>query len=188
MGFIFLGYDMDLIGKKFGKLTILARDLTIKKNRPYWICICDCGQIKTVSGTNLKSGYTKSCGCLRKESAKINGRKTILNFGDAALNALYGNYKRKALKKNLIFGLTREDFKSLTSSNCFYCDIIPLQTYQPKHNNGSYIYNGIDRVDNSKGYILENCVSCCGNCNNMKSNISLKMINKIYNYTNNLFI
>ena len=62
----------DLIGKKFGKLTVLERDLNKKGNGAYWICQCDCGTIKTIRGSNLTASNnpTRSCGCLAKEKAK----------------------------------------------------------------------------------------------------------------------
>lgn len=59
---------IDLIGQKFNKLTVLERDLT-KTGRAYWICKCDCGNLTSVSGTHLRRGTIKSCGCLTKEVA-----------------------------------------------------------------------------------------------------------------------
>lgn len=40
-----------------------------RKTSAYWKCKCDCGNIITVRGTNLRNGKTKSCGCLSKEKA-----------------------------------------------------------------------------------------------------------------------
>ena len=59
---------MDLTGKKFGRLTVIERSPDNSKNgQPKWICKCDCGKITTVGGWNLRSGQTRSCGCLSKE-------------------------------------------------------------------------------------------------------------------------
>jgi hypothetical protein len=41
-----------------------------------------------------------------------------------------------------------------------------------KWSNGDFVYNGIDRRENSIGYTLANCVSCCGPCNMMKKVLS----------------
>ncbi len=46
-------------------------------------------------------------------------------------------------------------------SNCFYCDASPSQKRGQKGGNGYYIYNGIDRIDSKKGYLMNNCVPCC---------------------------
>ena len=67
----------DLTGKRFGNLTVIRK--TDQKNRSsyLWLCKCDCGKEKLVSSYSLKSGMTKSCGCLgRKERTKdITGEK-----------------------------------------------------------------------------------------------------------------
>lgn len=61
----------DLSGKKFGKLTVIrATDKRTLAGTVIWECRCDCGNIAYVSGTNLKSGHTKSCGCTREEKFK----------------------------------------------------------------------------------------------------------------------
>ena len=64
-----MGKLIDLTGKRFGKLVVLQRAKENINNRPAWICQCDCGNQKIVSGHNLSAGYTKSCGCLIKENA-----------------------------------------------------------------------------------------------------------------------
>lgn len=57
---------VDIVGKRFGKLTVV-RMLPEKQNQiPYYECKCDCGEKKNVAGTNLRSGQVKSCGCGRK--------------------------------------------------------------------------------------------------------------------------
>lgn len=62
---------VDLTGQKFGRLTILSRNLEYQKkdkyHKVYWNCLCDCGANIVCSSINLKSGNTKSCGCLRNE-------------------------------------------------------------------------------------------------------------------------
>lgn len=57
----------NLIGKRYGKLVILDIEDYDKNKIMYWLCVCDCGNKIVVGGGNLKSGKTKSCGCLRKE-------------------------------------------------------------------------------------------------------------------------
>jgi len=101
-----------------------------------------------------------------------------LPHGVAAFNELYGAYKKRARLANREFELTKEQFKTLTSGNCFYCNRPPMQEWIPtsvrngRGNSGNYIYNGIDRIDSSKGYTLDNCSSCCSTCNYMKQETS----------------
>ena len=59
---------IDLTNQKFGKLTVLERDYETKKKGTYWKCQCDCGNIVSVLSQHLRSGHTKSCGCLKEEN------------------------------------------------------------------------------------------------------------------------
>ena len=72
--------------------------------------------------------------------------------------------KNKQYKRE--FTLTLEDVTKLITQNCYYCNSGPL----PYQNSSNLLlqYNGIDRVDNSIGYVIENCVTCCKQCNYAK--------------------
>ena len=59
----------NLIGLKFNLLTVLSED---PENSQKVICQCECGNIKSIRKTNLKSGQTKSCGCLHKSKISNN--------------------------------------------------------------------------------------------------------------------
>jgi len=60
---------IDLIGKRFGRLTVLRIDRQ-KNGKIFWECQCDCGTIKSIDGSALRGGLTLSCGCLNKELTK----------------------------------------------------------------------------------------------------------------------
>lgn len=60
---------IDLTGKIFGDLIVLERDYSKKGNGAYWKCQCRCGEKIVISGTHLRSGHTKSCGCLIDKTA-----------------------------------------------------------------------------------------------------------------------
>ena len=64
-----MGKLIDLTGQRFGRLTVLKRHSENIDNRPAWLCQCDCGNTKIVSGHSLREHYTKSCGCLNREIA-----------------------------------------------------------------------------------------------------------------------
>ena len=59
----------DLTGQTFNRLHVLGRTEGHDARSPLYTCRCDCGTETTVSARALKSGNTKSCGCLRKESS-----------------------------------------------------------------------------------------------------------------------
>ncbi len=62
---------IDLAEQRFTKLTVVGRAISGNLGQPRWLCLCDCGAIKIIEGRSLRSGNTKSCGCLSTElSAK----------------------------------------------------------------------------------------------------------------------
>lgn len=171
----------DLTLRKFGRLTILGPSENKHSRGKLWRCLCDCGNKKEVPRSSLTTNNVRSCGCLIRE--KPSSRKS---YGEAAKNRLINSYKSNAKKKNLLFSLKKEEIESLFKSNCYYCASPPLKKAEYKGCYGYYIFNGIDRVDNNKGYIIDNCVSCCSLCNYKKSNKTQEMfynqISKIYEF------
>ena len=136
----------------YGRLK--ATGISKKKGKNYkWECICECGNIAYVLSTDLKSGHTKSCGkCLDK----------AYNTG---LNYLYNAYRRGAIQRGLSFLLTKQEFNDIITLNCHYCGRKPSQVLFKKGMQQEFIYNGIDRFDNTIGYEVNNVVPCCGFCN-----------------------
>jgi hypothetical protein len=68
-----MGNFIDLTGQKFGRLTVIemAEKVRIKNTtKIYWKCLCDCGNEKNILLGSLRSGRTKSCGCLKSETTK----------------------------------------------------------------------------------------------------------------------
>ena len=82
--------------------------------------------------------------------------KEQIKKSNSNIHGKYRAYKASAEKRNLVFELTKDDFKSFWQKPCYYCDA-PIELI------------GIDRKDNSLGYILDNCLSCCKYCNKGKS-------------------
>lgn len=90
---------VDLTGKKFGRWTVMnITDKRTKNRTIIWHCKCDCGNEKDVDGYTLKSGQSKSCGCLNREMAAERCRQKRIDltgqrFGK--LVALYPIYSGK---------------------------------------------------------------------------------------------
>ncbi len=61
---------VNLVGKRFGRLVVVARAENEKNKQPRWDCVCDCGKTHTVNRGGLKSGNVKSCGCYRSEASR----------------------------------------------------------------------------------------------------------------------
>lgn len=166
-------------GTKFGQLTVVDKAPNGKDNRPTYNCLCSCGNSKKVSARNLQRGATTHCGC----------NKSIrpIRNPDAALDSLIRVYKGNAKKKRLPCELTKEEFIKLFNGNCYYCNEEPSKVYKKAKIRYQYIYNGIDRIRNSEGYINDNTVSCCKSCNYMKSSQTQEdFLRRIFNISKNL--
>ena len=151
---------VDLTNQKFGRLIAIKRDGKTKLGAIKWLCLCDCGNNTIIVGSQLRNGRTKSCGCLRGAIP--------LPKGQASFNALFGAKQKNAKRRGYDFQLSKDFFKKLTSGPCFYCGSSPSNVTGRPDYNGDYVYNGIDRVDNNKGYVPDNVVSCCRICNEAK--------------------
>lgn len=60
----------DLSGEKFGRLTATERSSNDDRSRATWKCFCECGNTIIVQATSLKTGNTKSCGCLKSDTSR----------------------------------------------------------------------------------------------------------------------
>lgn len=67
----------DLTGKIFERLTVIRRVENNEHGRSMWLCQCECGNQKVIMGKCLKSGHTKSCGCLNREIISKSSLKDI---------------------------------------------------------------------------------------------------------------
>lgn len=146
----------DMIGKRFGKLVVLEKSNS-DVNGIKWLCQCDCGNTKIILGKSLRSGRTKSCGCLVFETKDAE---------EVVFKILLSQYRYSAKRRNFIFDLTEEEIKCIIQEKCYYCG--KYHSNITKYLNEEYSHNGIDRVDNSKGYVRGNVVPCCETCNRAK--------------------
>ena len=158
---------LDLSGNKYGKLTVMW-STGYKGNQNYqqraWLCQCECGKEHEVLGISLKAGDTKSCGC------QPHGYRTN---PETIIRRCFEQYQRNAIARNFVFELDMETFITITQGKCFYCNKLPTNPFKWSGRGAIYLCNGIDRVDNTKGYTLQNSVPCCKTCNRIKSNMTL---------------
>ena len=164
----------DLVGQSFGRLTVVER----AGSRPYpggarWRCRCSCGEEAVVDAVNLRNG-TASCGCLKVEQNRRQWRKEM---GRSGQSYLYASYRNSARSRGLLFELSREEFMAMAQLPCRYCGVLPARVVynhlgieqDPESiRHSSFMCNGIDRVDNERGYVTDNTVPCCETCNRAK--------------------
>jgi len=172
-----MGKNVDITGKRFGKLVAVKRvdDHVTSGGKivQKWLFKCDCGEYKIIRKMKVMNESQTGCGCGYKYKDR-----TLPN-----INGVYGSYKKGARARNLTFNIPFDTFKLLIKQNCTYCNLPPYTKYD-RERGIPCIYNGLDRVDNLKGYELDNVVTCCKNCNHAKLNLSkedfLDMIKRIY--------
>ena len=159
-----------MIGKVFGRLTVVSVSDKDKDGHSFWNCICICGGEKRVRGYSLRRGDTKSCGCIMTENAWDHPKKHATpEIASWLYN--YSQYKRNAKFRNLTVDLTFEQFKEVCLRKCFYCGA-PPEKRPAQRGRGSIFASGIDRVDNNVNYTKENSVPCCTWCNRAKNNMT----------------
>jgi hypothetical protein len=149
----------DLTGKRFGKLTVIE-PTGVRELRSMWRCLCDCGTEKNVRADFLRYKMVRSCGCLRNTPGGYH-----LNPGDSTRNMIIRTYQDNAKHHGLIWSLSKDQTIVLLAGDCFYCGTPPSRTRKMPNKYGAFTYNGIDRLDNTKGYIIGNVVPCCTTCN-----------------------
>jgi cytochrome c5 len=158
-----------LYGKRFGNITVIERSQTYrsdKEKRFLYRCFCHVCEQEFLSGIS-KIHKGASCGCIPQGAR--------LPKGEGGFNAVWNEYVNGSQKRKLQFDLTREQFRDLITKNCHYCDSPPSSVklkYQASTNWGKFVYNGIDRMDNSKGYTSSNSITCCSSCNIAKGTLS----------------
>jgi 5-methylcytosine-specific restriction endonuclease McrA len=165
---------IDLTGKTFGKITVIRYSHKNERNENYWYCRCECGNEYPVMGSNLRYNRVKQC-----DECSTKFKK--LAYGEACFNSIYGNIKRGALTRNLVFDLSKDQVKKLILQPCYYCGEessnymihSSVQNGKTYKSNGGIHYNGLDRVDNTKGYTIDNVVPCCKHCNSAKGKLTV---------------
>lgn len=146
-----MGKFQDLTGRKFGKLTVLRRanDYVSPKGKksPMWLCRCECGVIKSVAPSSLKSGGTKSCGCSRYDSKIKHGM-----YGTKLYNIWAGMKQRCNLKSD-------ERYKNYGGRGITYCPEweefkgFAEWAYKSGYKEGL----SIERINVNGNYCPENC-------------------------------
>lgn len=153
---------LNLQGVKFGRLTA-QRDVGINNdNKRLWECVCTCGNIKIVPSSRLRKGFTRSCGCLHKETVSRLFKKHGFAYSEDILKtrfyrAFYNMRSRCNSTKNPHFknyggrGIKLEwGSFSQFANDMFDSYMIHIKKYGIQD-------TSIERVDNNGNYSVNNC-------------------------------
>jgi hypothetical protein len=141
--------SIDLSGKVFERWTVLGKDLNAATGsgcEARWICLCDCGITRSVSGSRLRDGGSKSCGCLAKEVATTHGMRFSPEY--ASWLGMRARVKPSYTERYLYYDRGIDIDPRWDASFEVFLEDMGLMP------EGKY---SIDRIDNDLGYWKHNC-------------------------------
>lgn len=141
----------DLTGKKFGRLIALHR-LHNTKCKTKWLCVCECGNFIETQEGHLRSGHTKSCGCLQRDISSQYHIKH--NKCDTRLYNTWCNMKKRC------YAVKFKDYRNYGGRGIKVCDEWLndfMSFYDWSMNNGYKECLSIDRIDVNGNYEPSNC-------------------------------
>lgn len=141
------------INKKYGRWTVLAFSHAASGNRQMYLCKCDCGTLRTVCMAQLKNGHSRSCGCLRIDSATKHGGSGGYKGHKPRLYKIWSGIKDRCYYPN------NKDYKNYGGRGITLCS--EWQNYENFRSwalsNGYQDNLTIDRIDVNWIYCPENC-------------------------------
>lgn len=159
----------NLKGRSFGHLIVLERsEKTNSHGNVYWTCECKrCGNQKDIAANGLRSGYHKSCGCLKKTRTKESS-KTIPGH-------IWYSIQDSAKRRGIGFDLTVEEAEELLEEQKYECPLtgcyLGFDIVNPKSSNTTA---SLDRKDSSRPYSKDNCWWILKPINIMKGSMTVE--------------
>lgn len=176
-----MNYVEDITGKRFGRYTVLKRVENSANRKARWLCRCDCGTEKVVTGYYLRKGRTKSCGCYNRDLiTKVGKNNTMHGLSHTRLYVIWNGMVRrchnpKAQRYESYGG------RGITVCDEWLNDFMTFRAWALSH--GYHDDLSIDRIDNNKGYNPDNCrwATDSEQANNMSSNTMITFNGKTQN-------
>lgn len=148
-------YYEDLTGQKFNKLTFVEFNY-IKNYTTYWLCRCDCGKEKILGAATVKSGNTKSCGCILNQIGKFSTNWT----GYKGISGTqWHRIKTMAESRKMIFDITLSDIWEKFEEQVGISGLSGTKLEFSKNSddfNHGLITASLDRINSLNGYVIDN--------------------------------
>lgn len=166
---------IDIIGKKYGRLTIVNRIPGLFGRHVLWNCLCECGNEVKASSQNIRTGHTQSCGCrLIDIMRKTNTSHGLTPKGGWALEyKLWSSAKYRAARNGLVFSISPLDI--IIPEKCPLLDI-PIHQNKRKLGDSSPT---LDRIRGDIGYTKDNIWVVSYKANRSKNNLSIDEMRKL---------
>ena len=167
---------IDLVGKKFNKLTVIERAENASSGAVRWKCLCDCGNYTIVRAANLKNGAVKSCGCLLHETEN----KKTHGMSKTRIYKEWCAIKNRCLNTNIP---TAENYvnRGITICGEWKDDFQAFYDWAMSHGYDDSLT--IERKDVNGNYCPENCcwIPFGEQANNRRRNLSIEYNGKTQN-------
>jgi hypothetical protein len=178
----------EYVGKKFGYLRVLGFAGVNRNGASLVTAACEnpnaapfCKRVWTGPFHCLKRNVTTSCGCRRVETGSR--LKTTRGDREQALFACIGRIRRGALRRGLVWEISNALAEELILSQCFYkylgdCGVSKSPDRFPIR--GLLVARGgIDRLDSTRGYTVDNVIPCCSRHNQIKANLTAEYFSSL---------
>lgn len=141
---------IEMIGKIFNRLTVTSFYRNDNRGERFYNCKCECGNITISSGSRIRTGVTKSCGCLNVEVATkkstIHGESKSIEY-DAYMRMHFRCYNEKS-----------KDYPRYGGRGIIVCcEWHDVETFISDMGRRPSKLHSLDRINNNKSYSKENC-------------------------------
>ncbi len=146
---------IDISNTRFGRLIALKINIEKSHRRAHWNCICDCGNTLTVNGTQLRSGHTKSCGCLSRD----NLIKAATRHGHARRGKITSEYNIWQKAKKRVINPKTQHYNHYGGRGIKMCKrwLDSFQNFLSDMGYRPSTEHSIDRINNDGDYEPSNC-------------------------------
>lgn len=150
-------YDINMWkGRKVNKWTILSVGASYYPQEPYWMCLCECGTVKSVRASHAARGLSK--GCPHCKNKKLAGLHPYFMTA----------YRFSAERRGISFNITLEDVKAVFKRQAGRCAFTGAKLSLPQQASDKKFTASIDRINSSAGYSPDNIQFVTKDINMMK--------------------